>query len=168
MPANSQRGRTQRTASRGRSTQARKNQRSNGSAAKSSSAQASRTQSSRSSGRARSSANANRARSSSRNKASSNGSRASSNGSSAQSGHGTFTDIGISAISATIGVAGGVLLGRKALQRDRKVLGVSVPSKVDFGDIGQQIGEAGRQFGKLASEVQAVRRKAEQIGRVLT
>jgi hypothetical protein len=79
-----------------------------------------------------------------------------------------LTDIGISALSATIGVAGGVLLGRTAFQRGRKVLGVSVPSKVDFGDIGQQIGEAGRQFGKLASEVQAVRRKAEQIGRVLT
>jgi hypothetical protein len=138
MPANTQRG-SQRAPSRGPSTQTRKNQKSNGSGAQS--------------GRAQSSQN--RAQSSQ-------------NGSRAQSGHGTLTDIGISAISATIGVAGGVLLGRTALQRNRKVLGVSVPSKIDFGDIGQQIGEAGRQFGKLATEVNAVRQKAEKIGRILT
>jgi hypothetical protein len=163
MPANTQRGRTQRTATRGRSAPTRKTQKSNGSGARSSQAKASK-----SSSRARSSANASRARSNNRSQSGSNGSRASSNGNAAQSGHSALTDIGISALSATIGVAGGVLLGRTALQRNRKVLGVSVPSKVDFGDIGQQIGEAGRQFGKLASEVNAVRRKAEKIGRVLT
>jgi hypothetical protein len=71
--------------------------------------------------------------------------------------------------TATIGVAGGVLLGRTALQRNRKVLGVPIPSvKVDLADVGKQIGEAGRQFGKLASEVRTVREKAEQIGRAVT
>ncbi len=71
-------------------------------------------------------------------------------------------------MSATIGVAGGVLLGRTAMRRTRKVLGVPLPSKIDLGGVGQQIGEAGRQFGRLAGEVNAMRQKAEQIGRVLT
>jgi hypothetical protein len=67
------------------------------------------------------------------------------------------------------------LLGRNALQRNRKVLGIPVPSKVDLTSVSQQIGEAGRQFGKLAgevrtvaSEVRGVREKAEQIGKVLS
>jgi len=79
-----------------------------------------------------------------------------------------LTNAGISALSAAIGVAGGVLLGRTAAQRDRKVLGVPVPEKIDLGGVGQQIGDAGRQFGKLASEVRSVREKAEQIARILT
>jgi hypothetical protein len=160
MPANTQRGRTQRTTTRGRTAPARKDHRSNGSGRKTQRSNGSAAASGRSSGRATSGAAAARARSggnTTRNQSSTNGSH----------GHGTLTDIGISALSATVGVAGGVLLGRTTLQRTRKVLGVSVPSKVDFGDIGKQIGEAGRQFGKLATEVQAVRRKAEQIGRVL-
>jgi hypothetical protein len=83
---------------------------------------------------------------------------------------------GVSALTAGIGVAGGVVLGRTALQRYRKVLGIPVPRKVDvdfgnvsrgIGDVAQQIGEAGRQFGRLAGEVQAVRRKAEQVGAAL-
>jgi hypothetical protein len=61
-----------------------------------------------------------------------------------------------------------VLVGRSAAQRGRKVLGVPVPTKVDLGGIGQQIGDAGRQLGKLANEVRTVREKAEQIGRILT
>jgi hypothetical protein len=77
-------------------------------------------------------------------------------------------NLAVSALSATFGLAGGVLLGRTALQRDRKVLGVSVPSKIELGAIGQQLGEAGRQFGKLASEVRTVREKAEQVGKALT
>ncbi len=75
---------------------------------------------------------------------------------------------GISAVSAAIGVAGGVLLGRNAAQQDRKVLGIPVPSKIELGGVGRQIGDAGRQFGELATEVRTVREKAEQIGRLLT
>jgi hypothetical protein len=72
-------------------------------------------------------------------------------------------------VTGAVGVAGGLLLGRAALQRHRKVLGVPIPDKVDINLSGltQQIGEAGRQFGKLASEVKVVRERAEQIGKVL-
>jgi hypothetical protein len=80
----------------------------------------------------------------------------------------------VPAVTGAIGVAGGILLGRNALQRNRKVLGIPVPSKVDLSGVSQQIGQAGRQFGKLASEVRTVagevrtvREKAEQIGKVL-
>ncbi len=78
------------------------------------------------------------------------------------------------AVSGAVGIAGGILLGRNALQRNRKVLGVSVPKKVDFSGVSQHLGEAGRQFGKLASEVRTmtgevrgVKEKAEQIGKIL-
>jgi hypothetical protein len=54
------------------------------------------------------------------------------------------------------------------------VLGIPVPEKVDLSGVTHQIGEAGKQFGKLAAEVRtvagevkSVREKAEQIGRVL-
>jgi hypothetical protein len=73
----------------------------------------------------------------------------------------------VSVFSAAVGVVGGVLLTRKSgKQHQRKVLGVPVPDKVDFGGVADQIGAAGRQFGELAGEVRAVREKAEQIGRL--
>ncbi|MGH2867063.1 MAG: hypothetical protein ACRDNK_05765 [Solirubrobacteraceae bacterium] len=71
----------------------------------------------------------------------------------------------------TVGVAGGIVLGRSSLQRNRKTLGLPVPTpgrRVDLRGLGQQIGEAGRQFAKLAQEVHAVREKAEQIGRAIS
>ena len=72
-------------------------------------------------------------------------------------------------LTGALGVAGGVLLGRTVLQRERKILGIPLPNKIDIdlGGIGQSIGEAGRQLGKLAGEVRTVRERAEQIGRVL-
>lgn len=73
------------------------------------------------------------------------------------------------------GVAGGILLGRTALQRNRKVLGIPLPTKIDLNGVTHQIGEAGKQFGKLAGEVRnvagevrAARQKAEQIGKILS
>jgi hypothetical protein len=84
------------------------------------------------------------------------------------SGRHVLTNAGISALSAAIGVAAGTLLARRATQPDRRVLGVPVPSKIDLGGVGHQIGDAGRQLGKLASEIQAVREKAERVGRVLS
>jgi hypothetical protein len=80
--------------------------------------------------------------------------------------------VGISLVTGAIGVAGGIaggiLLGRSAASRNnRKVLGLEIPTKVDFAGVSQQIGEAGKQFGKLAGEVRSVREKAEQIARVL-
>ncbi|HWE14516.1 MAG TPA: hypothetical protein VG365_13430 [Solirubrobacteraceae bacterium] len=70
--------------------------------------------------------------------------------------------------SAAAGVAGGVVLGRTALQRNRKILGIAVPgSKIGLSDMSKQIGEAGRQFGRLAGEVRAAREKAEKISRAI-
>ncbi|MGI8573240.1 MAG: hypothetical protein ACR2L9_11540 [Solirubrobacteraceae bacterium] len=62
-----------------------------------------------------------------------------------------------------------MLLGRTTLKRQRKILGFPLPSKldIDLGGVTQHIGEAGRQFGKLAGEVRSVRERAEQIGRAL-
>jgi hypothetical protein len=70
-------------------------------------------------------------------------------------------------IGATVGVAGGILLGR-GRNKNRKLFGIEVPKKIDFSGVSEQIGEAGKQFGRLASEVRTVREKAEQVGRVLT
>jgi hypothetical protein len=81
-----------------------------------------------------------------------------------------LTNVGIGIAGATVGVVGGVLLGRTALRRGRSFFGVPVPEKIDIdlGGMSKQIGEAGRQFGRLASEVRAVQEKAEQLGRALT
>lgn len=51
--------------------------------------------------------------------------------------NGALMTAGLSALSATVGVAGGVLLGRTALRRGRKVLGVPMPSKIELGDGGR-------------------------------
>jgi hypothetical protein len=45
-----------------------------------------------------------------------------------------------------------------------------VPEKVDLSGLSglkDSIGEAGRQFGKLAGELKSAREKAEQIGKIL-
>ena len=82
---------------------------------------------------------------------------------------GAITNVVVPMASAAAGVAGGVVLGRTALQRNRKVLGIPVPGmKVDLSDMSKQIGEAGRQFGKLASEVRAAREKAEKISKAIS
>jgi hypothetical protein len=84
----------------------------------------------------------------------------------------TVTNVAIPAVTGAIGIAGGVLLGRTALQRNRKVLGVTVPGvkvkKVDVTNMTRTIGEAGRQFGKLAGEVKTAREKAEKISRAIS
>jgi hypothetical protein len=78
--------------------------------------------------------------------------------------------IGISVLTGAVGVAGGVLLGRTALQRQRKVFGSPLRSKVDIdlGGMGEPIGEASRQFGKLAGELRNVRQRTERIGHALS
>jgi hypothetical protein len=84
--------------------------------------------------------------------------------------------IGVPAVTGAIGIAGGVLLGRTALQRNKKVLGIPVPKKtIDLNGVTQEIGKAGKQFGKLAEEVRKgtaevrnAREKAEQIARVFS
>jgi hypothetical protein len=80
-----------------------------------------------------------------------------------------MTHVVLPVVSAAAGVAGGVVLGRTALQRNRKILGIPLPgSKVPLSDVSKQIGEAGRQFGKLAGEVRAAREKAEKISRAIS
>ena len=72
--------------------------------------------------------------------------------------------------TATAGVAGGIVLARTKLQNQRKLLGVPLPGrkKVDLSDLSSKVGEAGRQFGNLASEVRMAREKAEQISRAIS
>jgi HAMP domain-containing protein len=83
--------------------------------------------------------------------------------------------VGLPVVSGAIGIAGGVLLGRTALQRQKKVLGIPMPTKIDLGNVTDEIGKAGKQFGKLAeevrkgtAEVKSAREKAEKIARVFT
>ena len=158
MSVASERGKATRATSRGRSS-------SNGSGSTKSSSSGS-TRAKSSSSRAKNSSG--RAKASASKKPQSAGQRTQGSSQRNHAGREVLTNAGISALSAAIGVAGGVLLGRTAAQRDRKVLGVPVPEKIDLGGVGQQIGDAGRQFGKLASEVRTVREKAEQIARLLT
>jgi hypothetical protein len=76
--------------------------------------------------------------------------------------------MGIPLATAALGAAGGVLLGRAKMQRQKTVLGIPIPNtKIDLHGLVEQVGEAGRQFGKLAGEVKAVREKAEQLGRAI-
>lgn len=89
-------------------------------------------------------------------------------------GHDVFpreaiTHVAIPAVTGALGIAGGVLLGRSALQRRRKVLGIPVGGvKIDLSGLGHEIGAAGRQLGRLASEVQAAREKAERVSRAIS
>jgi hypothetical protein len=78
-------------------------------------------------------------------------------------------------VTGAVGIAGGVLLGRTALKQQKKVLGIPIrTTKIDLSAVTEEIGKAGKQFGKLASEVRtitgevrSVKEKAEQIGKVL-
>jgi hypothetical protein len=71
--------------------------------------------------------------------------------------------------TAAAGVAGGIVLARTKLRHRRSFLGIALPGskKVDFSDLSKQVGEAGRQFGTLASEIRVAREKAEQISRAI-
>jgi hypothetical protein len=82
--------------------------------------------------------------------------------------HEGIATLGLSLAGTAIGLAGGVLLGKRVAGAHRRVLGIPVPDKIELGDVAENLGEAGRQFGRLAGEVRAVRQKAEQIGRILT
>jgi hypothetical protein len=72
-------------------------------------------------------------------------------------------------LGAAAGVVGGVVLGRTRLNRKRKVLGITLPGQRDGVEhLAKNVGEAGKQLGKIASEVRTARRKAEEIGKVLS
>lgn len=73
------------------------------------------------------------------------------------------------AVAAAAGIAGGVVLGRTALARKRKILGVKVPGTGNgLDNLAKNVGEAGKQFGRFAREVRTAREKAEEIGKALT
>jgi hypothetical protein len=82
---------------------------------------------------------------------------------------GTVMPVVTAVAGAAAGVAGGVLLGRKSKPK-RKVLGVSIPGTGAGGldGLANQVGEAAKQFGKLAGEVRDARERAEKIGKALT
>jgi hypothetical protein len=74
------------------------------------------------------------------------------------------------------GLVGGAVLGARLANRPKRVLGVRVPGTGSgLDDVAKQVGKAGKQFrqaggqvGQLTSEVQAARRKAQEIGRIIT
>jgi hypothetical protein len=59
-------------------------------------------------------------------------------------------------------------VGRNALQKRRTAFGVPAPDKIEFKGLAHQVGEAGRQFGRLASEIRTVREKAERVARAIS
>jgi len=70
--------------------------------------------------------------------------------------------------TAAAGIVGGVVFARRHL-KPRKVLGVKIPGTGGGVDgLAKEVKKAGKQFGKLAGEVQATRKKAEDIGKVLS
>ena len=73
-------------------------------------------------------------------------------------------------LAAAAGVIGGVVLDRTKLGgRKKRVLGVPVPGTGKGLDgFARQVGEAGKQLGKLAAEVKETREKAEQVGKALS
>jgi hypothetical protein len=70
---------------------------------------------------------------------------------------------------AAAGVIGGVILGRKG-KAPKKVLGVKVPGTggSGFDGLADNVGNAAKQLGKLASEVREARQRAEKIGKALS
>jgi hypothetical protein len=77
--------------------------------------------------------------------------------------------VATAAIGAAAGVLGGVMLGRTKLAGKRKVMGIKLPrGSSGIDSLAKNAGEAGKQFGRLAGEVRTARKKAEEIGKVLT
>ena len=53
--------------------------------------------------------------------------------------------------------------------RRRKVLGIPVPGTgKGLSALSKQVGEAGKQLGKLANEVRMTREKAEEVGKAIS
>jgi len=70
--------------------------------------------------------------------------------------------------TAAAGVVGGVVLGRRN-RRPRKVLGVPIPGTANgVNGVAKEVRKAGKQFSKLASEMQTTRKKAEDVGKALS
>jgi len=70
--------------------------------------------------------------------------------------------------TAAAGVVGGVVIARRHL-KPRKVLGIKIPGTGGGVDgLAKEVRKAGKQFAKLAGEVQTTRKKAEDIGKAIS
>jgi hypothetical protein len=100
-------------------------------------------------------------------------SRSTSSGSNAQSRNGgaigsAVKNVAVPVASAAAGVLGGMVLAKRQM-RPRKVFGVPIPGTGSGLDgVAKDIRKAGKQFGKLAGEVQTARKKAEDVGKALS
>jgi hypothetical protein len=66
------------------------------------------------------------------------------------------------------GAAAGMALAQRGKRR-KKVLGVPIPGTANgLSGLASEVRKAGKQFGKLASEVKTTRKKAEEIGKALS
>ena len=74
------------------------------------------------------------------------------------------------AVGAAAGMVGGIVLERRGIKRPRKkVLGVPMPgSRNGLDGLAKEVGKAGKQFGKLATEVRTTREKASEVGKALS
>ena len=110
------------------------------------------------------------AQASSRSTSKENGSVSSSNGAAA----GRSVAVGVATGAA--GLVGGAVLGALLGSRPKRILGVRVPgSGRGLEDVVKQAGKTSKQFrnasrevGQLTSEVQAARRKVQELGRIIT
>lgn len=63
---------------------------------------------------------------------------------------------------------GGAAFQRKA-QAPRKILGIPIPERSSGVEkLGQQVGEAAKQFNRLANEVRAARERAEKVAKAFS
>jgi hypothetical protein len=61
------------------------------------------------------------------------------------------------------------VLGKRLGGRPKKVLGLPIPgTRGGLNGLAKEVGKAGKQVGRLAEEVQTIRKKAEKVGDVLS
>src|SRR5438270_3059699 len=72
------------------------------------------------------------------------------------------------AIGGAAGLVGGALFARRARSQRRRVLGIPMPGTGGVDGLAKQVGEAAKQFGRLAGEVHEARERAEKVGKALS
>jgi hypothetical protein len=87
----------------------------------------------------------------------------------AGSGRSSLSSIAYPVASAMAGAAAGMALAQRGKRR-KKVLGMTIPGtgSSGVGELAKTVGEASKQLGRLADEVNNGRKKAEEIGKALT
>ena len=92
------------------------------------------------------------------------------------SANGSKASVVAGVATGAAGLVAGAVLGARLGKKPKRVFGVRVPgSGRGLDDVVKEVGKAGKQFkkasrqvGQLTSEVQAARKKAEEIGRIIT